>query len=120
MAAPRFSQICSPHLKVETLVGVLDIVGDGFQDTFGEELLVSTDNDVSLSMSIKIFLKLGGINRLVGLSIETVPTQDVIASASDEDIPQQGRGGFSSRFSIWRKYVRRLGGSIGKSVGSSG
>ena len=88
MTAPWFSQMF-PQLKVKTLVGVLDIVGDGFQDTFGEELLVSTDNDVSLSMSIKIFLKLGGINRLVGLSIETVPTQDVIASASDEDIPQQ-------------------------------
>ena len=74
------------QLKVKPLIGIFDIVGDGFQDTFGKKLLVSTDNDVSLSTSVEVFLKLGWINGLVGLFIEAVPAQDVIAGASDEDI----------------------------------
>ena len=82
-------------------------------------MLVSTDNNISPSMSIKILLKLGRINGLVSLFIETVPTQDVVAGASDEDIPKRS-GRFFSPFSISRKYVRRLGGSIGKSVMSLG
>ena len=73
---------------IESLIGILNAVGYGFQNTLGKELLVSADKHVSFSTTVQVLLKSGRINGLFGLSIETVPTQDVISCASDKDVAQ--------------------------------
>ena len=99
----------APQLLVKTLVGVFDAVFNGLKLPLREELVLPADEHISLSPAVEVFLKETGINGLMRLCVETVPTQDMVARAPDEDVGQQIRqfslpplDQFEKLFQVWR------------------
>src|SRR5205823_372267 len=85
-----FSEITA-QLLVKPPISVLDAVFNRVQLALGEKLVTPANDDIRAFPCVQIVAELRRINLLVRLGIESVPAQDVIARAPDQNVCQQVR-----------------------------